>query len=262
MKSNKPTLGATCALLALLLAPSVASADVIVDYKMTAFGAPLNDPATAAPTTTAANVTATTLVNQSGGTFSGTNNYNGGSDRVTNWSVAVSSTAPTFADAISRGNFITFNLTVAPGFQINLTSITFQVAAATTATTSDRAFYLATETATTSFTASSTVFATDRTNPSPPISGGPTPGTIPYQNGTVNNTVPQNYSVDLTSLGAISSTQTQYFRFYLQAAIGQSLSFDDIVVNGTVTAVPEPSTYAALAGASALVLVSLRRRRR
>jgi len=245
----KPTL----ALALLSLAAGSASASVIVDYKMTAFGSALTATSTGAAYSSDTNVTITSLVNQSGVFTSGSDNYNSGTDRVSIWSTATGS-ATNYANAFTAGSFITFQITANAGYDVSFSSITFQVAAAT-AGPSDRAFYLVSETNTANFSASSTVLSTDRTS-----AGG---GLIPYQAATSTNTVPQDYTVDLSSLGGLAAGETRYFRFYLQTPNAvQGIAFDDIVVNGTVSvsAVPEPSTYALLAGC-ALLGFTLHKRR-
>lgn len=252
MKS-KLTLGAVLALFALV--STSASAAVIVDYAMTTVVSPSSGSLSLLPTVTDTNVTAPALVNQSGGTASGSNNYNGGTDRVSIWNTTNSDTTTTYAGAFAGNNYVTFSITPSAGYQMDLTSITFQAAAATSTTTTNRAFYLVTASSLAGFTSSSTVLSTDRTS----VGGG----TMPFQAATATNTVPQDYTVDLTSFAGL--TTVQYFRFYLQTpTISQGLAFDDIIVNGTVslTAVPEPSTYACLVGAVALGLVGVRRRRR
>lgn len=246
----KSALGATLALLALLA--TQASAAVIVDYAMTATRDDLKASANVNPTATIANVTATVLMNQSGAGPAGSFIYKGDTDRATSWAITFDSAATNFAGAVIAGNYITFSITPEAGYQLDLTSISFQVASGSTSLTSNRAFYLVTESNTANFSSSSTVLATDRTP-----GGG---GTIPVQEATVTNTIPKDYNVDLSSFSGI--TTTQYFRFYLQAGIGQGITFDDIIVNGTVTAIPEPSTYAALAGLAMLSLAVGRRRKR
>lgn len=257
MKLNLP-LGATCALLAVL--GHSASAAVLVDYRMTAFGAASNAASTGAAYSSDANVTVNSLVNQAGVFPTGSENYNAGTDRVSYWTT-VAGSATSYANAFSAGNtggttgsFLAFQITAKAGYEVDFSSITFQVAAGTTGP-SDRAFYLVSETNPANFTASSTVLATDRT-----LAGG---GTIPYQPASAINTVPQSYTVDLTSLAGLAEGETRYFRFYLQTpGASQSLAFDDIVVNGTTSAIPEPSSSAVLAGTALLVGALAQRRRR
>lgn len=248
MKTN---LALTCALLVL----TSASASVLVDYRMTAFGASATSTATGAAYSSDANVTVTSLVNQSGIFTTASDNYNGGTDRVSIWNTSAGSST-SYANAFSAGSYITFQITANAGFDLTLSSITFQVAAATTSS-SDRAFYLVAETNPANFSATSTVLSTDRT-----AAGS---GTIPYQAATSTNTVPQSYTVDLSSLAGLAAGETIYFRIYLQTpTASQGIAFDDIVVNGTVSAsaVPEPSTYALLAGGGLLGFALLQRRTR
>jgi hypothetical protein len=66
-----------------------------------------------------------------------------------------------------------------------------------------------------------------------------------------------NQSISLTSISATT------FRLYANAASagGGTLRIDDFTANGTVSAIPEPSTYAALLGVFALGVGFLYRRR-
>jgi hypothetical protein len=255
MKSKLPSL-ATGALIVLLA--SQASATVIVDFAMTANGQALNSTLNVSPTTSDSSVTLTGLVNQAGVATTSSNNYNGGSDRVSIWNTtAASSGNVTYANAFTTGNFVTFSVTANSGFNITLDSISFQVAAATSTTTANRAFHLVSETSTGAFSASSTVLASDTT-----ANAG---GTLPLQNAlNANNTTPKDYSVSLSSLNVISEGTTRIFRFYIQTdTASQGIAFDDIVLNGTVSAsaVPEPSSFALIAGASLLGLALCSRRR-
>lgn len=232
------------------------SAAVLVDYKMTANGQGLNSTLSLSPTSSDANVTATGLLNQASAATTGSNNYNGGTDRVSIWNTTnANSGNTTFANAFSVGNFVTFSVTANSGFNVTLDSISFQAAAATSTATVNRAFHLVSETSAGAFSASSTVLLSDKTS-----NAG---GTMPLQNATATNTVPKDYSVSLSSLAVVSEGTTRFFRFYIQAdSAGQGIAFDDIVVNGTVSAsaVPEPSSYALLAGGGLLGFTLFRRR--
>lgn len=254
--NTKLTLGAASALLALLASP--ASAAVLVDYKMTANGAGLNSTLSLSPTTSDANLVATGLVNQLGAATTASNNYNAGTDRVSIWNTASGTATVTYAAAFTGGNYFTFSVTANAGYEITLDSISFQAAAATSNAAANRSFYLVSETSAANFTSGSTVLLTDKT----PNAGG----TLPLQNATnAINTIPKDYSVSLASLGVIGEGETRFFRFYLQTdTASQGIAFDDIVVNGTVSAVaiPEPSAFAELAGLAGLGLAGLRRRRR
>lgn len=253
MKSTLPCL-AIGALLALL----PAQAAVLVDFKMTADGQALNSSLSVSPTTTAANVTVSGLLNQAGQATTNSNNFNGGTDRVSIWTTALASNGDvSFANAVALGNYVTFSITADAGFNITLDSISFQVAAATSSATANRAFHLVSETSTGAFGASSTVLESDAT----PNAGG----SIPLQASNPIDTVPMDYSVSLSSLAVINEGETRHFRFYIQAdTASQGIAFDDIVLNGTVAAntIPEPASFALLAGLAGIGLAGLRRRRR
>lgn len=250
----------TQATLAALLVVGAASlpAAVIVDFKMTAAGAPLTDPVSAASTSSDANIVATSLANQVGAGPAGSNNYNAGTDRVSFWSTTAGTSTVSYAGAFSTGNYVTFSVTAAAGYEVTFDSITFQAGAATQTATTKRSFYLVSETSAANFTAASTVLIGDST---PQAGAGGL--TLPVQAGTITNSVPNDYSVSLASFAKLNAGETRIFRFYLQTeTASQSIAFDDIVLNGTVTAsaVPEPSSFAALAGVAMLGCAVVRRR--
>ncbi|MBC8010708.1 MAG: PEP-CTERM sorting domain-containing protein [Burkholderiales bacterium] len=253
MKS-KLTLAAACAALALA---AHANAAVIINFAMTGTGQPLNGGLSAEPTALDANVTATGLRLQTGLAPTGSFAYNANTDRVISAPTAGTPAGTTFAQALTNGSYLMFSITPQAGYTVSLDSITFQAASGSNNATSDRAFYLVAETAPANFTTGSTVLSTDRT-----AFGG---GTMPIQAATATNTVPKDYNVSLTGVSTMQSfgaSTTQYFRLYLQTpSSAQAITFDDIVLNGTVSAIPEPSSFAALAGLGALGCVAFRRRR-
>ena len=81
----------------------------------------------------------------------------------------------------------------------------------------------------------------------------------------------QGHTIDLaTALGASPLTSAIEFRFYGHSGTGtiglnsESAAGNDMVLRGTASAgaaVPEPSTYATLAGVAALGIAAWRRRR-
>lgn len=86
-------------------------------------------------------------------------------------------------------------------------------------------------------------------------------------NGSVAGSSSSTYSIDLSAVSALQNVSSATeFRFYSFGADGQLRIFNsagtDLAVFGTTAAVPEPSTYAALAGLAVFGLVVLRRRRR
>lgn len=70
-------------------------------------------------------------------------------------------------------------------------------------------------------------------------------------------------SVTLSTLTAVNNSSSVWLRYTFGGASGTSQNnrLDNIQINATAIAVPEPSTYAALAGAAALLGVLVHRRR-
>lgn len=72
-------------------------------------------------------------------------------------------------------------------------------------------------------------------------------------------------SIDLSSISALQNLTNPVSFQFVTATTGNfnaSLEWDDIALNGTVSAVPEPSTFAIFAGLLALGWVMFRRRLR
>ncbi|MGE9294273.1 MAG: hypothetical protein ACQKBW_11720 [Puniceicoccales bacterium] len=75
---------------------------------------------------------------------------------------------------------------------------------------------------------------------------------------TLNSTGETLYTITFSSLVVTSETE---FRFYIDSdSTGRTVIFDDITVNGTVSAVPEASTTALVIGVLAILATLIRRR--
>jgi hypothetical protein len=145
------------------------------------------------------------------------------------------------AEALTNGAFFSFTVAPDSGYEMDLTSLDFLVARG--GTTGDRTYEVR----------SSLTGTTSLAGPSVPVgvrSGG-TSGM-------------DSISIDLTgvSFQDLSSAVTFTFFSYEDTSGNLSLEWDDITLNGSVAAVPEPSTFAVFAGLMALGLVMWRRRLR
>ena len=143
---------------------------------------------------------------------------------------------PTLADAIGANDYMTFTVTPDSGQSLDLTSFTFRAYLGSNPGRSANNW---------AFFSSSIGF-----DSGDQIAIGASAGTTTWS----------NHVVDLSGLGPVS--ETTEFRLYIYGAQGNGNSdtvFDKVVLNGAV--VPEPGTYALLAGCLALTSVMLRRRR-
>lgn len=136
----------------------------------------------------------------------------------------------TLATAFSNGWYFDFNFQVAPDMMVDLTQLTFQAARGGSST--NRGFGV-----TTSLTGHSQAnVISSVTN-------------IPAERPAFTN-----YTVDLTVpafaeafQGLTSETGPVSFRFYIFASGNtQRVDFDNIMLSGNVTAIPEPSAFALL----------------
>jgi hypothetical protein len=128
--------------------------------------------------------------------------------------------SPDLATALTNNKYFQFTLTASTGFDLDLTSLTFDVARGGAGT--PRGYGVR---------SSADNFATNlSTADVGTVRPAYTPISIPLTGGTFQ---------DLPSIT---------FRVYSYSpAGGSSVDYDNIVVNGTVSAVPEPATFAALA---------------
>ena len=139
---------------------------------------------------------------------------------------------------LTNATYLSFTFTPASGFSLSMDSLTFGAFAGGSST---RSFY---------------VFSS--------LSGFTTADPLLSVTYSASGTVINNYSITLSGMPAYQNvTGPVEFRIYDQAG-GTSSSIEignNIILNGTVSAIPEPSTYAALVGGFSLTIVALRRRR-
>jgi hypothetical protein len=200
--------------LALSLAVSPCAQAQLVTYTFGSAGSPTTD-ANSVTTNLSASVFSGSV--GSPGTGSGTPVYSAGSG-------GSFFSASSWTGAAPGGNYFEFTLTPADGYRFDVTSVSFGYRATSTGPT---AF---------AFRSSSDGYASDL------AAGSLTNDGSWYASGAVSIT-----------LSALASGTT--FRVYGSgaSAAGGTLRLDDVTLNGTVSAVPEPATVAALAGLAALL---------
>jgi hypothetical protein len=141
-------------------------------------------------------------------------------------------TATTWGDAYPGTNYFTFTLTPEAGYQFSTTSLSFNYRA------------------TGSGPAALAIYSSANSYASPLASFASVHDSAWYASGFL--------SVSLTNL-----TTSTSFRIYGSGAESNSgtLRVDNVILNGTVSAVPEPSTYALLGGVGVLGFTAYRRLR-
>ncbi len=140
----------------------------------------------------------------------------------------------TGATATANNQYFEFAVTAASGYELDLTSLTFN---ATKGNTGDRGFVLQTS-----------------------VGGFSTDGSTNLDNVIVptNGTASTPYSYDFSG-PAYQNLSSFTARFYIFApATGNSVNFDDFVLNGSAVAIPEPT----IASIATVCLAGLARRRR
>lgn len=157
-------------------------------------------------------------------------------------------TTTTQAAARTNSAFGQFTLTIDPTYTLNLRNqaVTFELAKGGTAGTRQIFVDVSLDGFTTVTPNGTTTFAV----------GGPTVA--------ASNTAYQSVSYLLPDLEAFQSISSSVaFRFYsFHNGTNLSVRVDDIIVNGSVSSIPEPSSFGFIAGMLVLPAAMLRRRRR
>ncbi|MDF3056725.1 MAG: hypothetical protein K0R17_940 [Rariglobus sp.] len=230
---------------ALLASAAICPAATVVSYLDNAFGAGdiTNNSDSLAFSSANPGVTATGL------TKSITSDTDAAFSTSTGTFFAKATAVPTSGSSV----WVTFTVSVASGYTLDLTSLTFNFGGSNSGASS------------TTYTANSAVyyslnnFATAGT-----LVGSTTNSPITLAASNVIN-LGYNVDLDLSSIAGLSSGETISFRvaFTDNSSSGNlSLRFDNLALNSVVVStIPEPSTYAMIAGAFALGLVVVRRRR-
>lgn len=150
--------------------------------------------------------------------------------------------ATSLSSAISNGDYISITITPASGYKLSISSIGFN-SGVSTATTNFNVSLLSNATGLTATDALHTYSFSSASAPAQSIT-------------LTSSQALQNYSstIEFRLYGWRDASGTSTFRI-------RNLSGSDLVINGTVNAIPEPSTYAALVGMLALSGVMWQRQR-
>jgi hypothetical protein len=146
------------------------------------------------------------------------------------------------AAAISGGDYLSFTITPAAGFALNISSVSFNSGVSSAVTN----FNAALLSSATGFDAAGALHSYSFATTTPPTQSITLSGTAALQN--------VSGALEFRLYGWRDSAGTSTFRL-------RTLSGNDLVVTGSVTAIPEPGTYAVILGAMVLVGAVIRRRR-
>jgi hypothetical protein len=165
--------------------------------------------------------------------------------------VSASSSADTFGGsgfdqvslsaAITNADYISFSITPTNGFSLGLSSISFNTGVATAVTN----FNVALLSSATGFTSSDTLYTYSFSTSGASAQNANLTSFVALQNATT--------ALEFRLYGFRDTAGTSTFRV-------RNLSGSDLVISGTASAIPEPSTTALLAGLATLSLAFYRRR--
>lgn len=231
-----PPLRLSFAMIGLALAPSL-RADTLVEYSFASS-------ATAA-TTTGANVTPSSFGKGAGITTSMSGLLSNTTGNPAKSLVITGDQIDEAASATST-DYLTFTVTAGGAYKLNLSALSFDYAYTFTNTGTTTA-NVATYNVRSSVDNYVTSIATFTTN-AQSTGANPTwsPASIGLSAAAYQDLSSITFRIILADDGSTSATS--FFRF------------DSVLLSGAVTAIPEPSTYALLAGAGGLALAGFRRR--
>jgi hypothetical protein len=231
--------------LAVLATVSAAHAAVLVSFDMSTI-AGTNSTKGFVASTVDAGVTATNLLKKNLTNASPVNTVTYGGNSAGTWTTGTAQAAINIDTTLTNANYITFSVTPIEGSSMTIESISFGAAASSNSTV--RSIYLFSSA--TGFTASDLLLSDAN------ALGG---GTLALRAGGVLS----SYSLTLTDPAFTGITGATEFRIYLQTgSANQDIDFDNITLNGTVSVIPEPSSFALLAAGLTLGLAVAGRRRR
>ncbi len=200
-------------------------------------------------TTVDANLDATVISGGSGITAPTRSSTDGGTTFVR--ASDTSTTTLTVGTAITNNDYLSFSVDVAAGYQMDLTSLVFDFGYTAGANyTPDKQFKAYLFTSVDGFVDSGDIVGSDTIIVDQENTGIQWPG--------------EDTTIALSDARFQGLTGSTEFRIYLADTTGDSNHihrFDDITLNGSVSVIPEPGTYALMGGLLALGSVMMRRRR-
>jgi hypothetical protein len=236
----------------IMAAPFLQASTTLVQFDMeTRVNAVLNSERGFDPSTVHPDIAASRLVmnnNITGYPVNVVGSYqdgNGNPLRVSTWATSVAQSAMDLSLTLSNQDYIHFTVTPEPGMMLNLTGLTFGAGAPNH--NNVRAFHV--------FSSVTGFDVDDRLYWN---GNSPAGGTLAIRNS--GNLFEQ--SVVLTGAQFQNVVDPVQFRIYFHTGLAnQELDFGGMTLTGSVSVIPEPSTYALLIAGVALGLAILRRRR-
>lgn len=175
----------------------------------------------------------------------------------TDWTlggVASNNTYSSHTGSLNTGEYYSVTITPNSGYLLSLTDLTFTVQRSGTGI---RTYAVRSDAGSDNFSTNLPGSITSNTNLSVQS------GNIFYWNFDATTTAQTGSTVSLSAAAFQNKATSITLRFYgwNAEAAGGTFSIDNVVINGSVSAIPEPSTYAAIFGALALAGVVVHRRR-